>query len=44
MGEPERLTGGELNAGITSSLVGIHHKYLGRGPVTATTFHYGTSW
>jgi uncharacterized protein YbcI len=41
MGEPEPLTGGELNAAITSALVGIHHKYLGRGPVTAATFHYG---
>jgi uncharacterized protein YbcI len=41
MGEPERLSNGELNAAITSALVGIHHKYLGRGPVTATTFHYG---
>ena len=39
MGEPEQLTGGELNAVISSALVGIHHKYLGRGPETATAFH-----
>jgi uncharacterized protein YbcI len=35
------LTGGELNAAITSALVGIQTKHLGRGPKTATTFHYG---
>jgi len=40
-GVPEQLTGGELNAAVTSALVGIHHKYLGRGPETASTFHYG---
>lgn len=32
--------GGELNAAITSALVGIHHRYLGRGPTTATTWHH----
>jgi len=26
---------------VTSALVGIHHKYLRRGPKTASTFHYG---
>jgi len=35
------LTGGELNAAITSALVGIQTRYLGRGPTTASTFHYG---
>ena len=35
------LTGGELNAAVTSALVGIHNQYLGRGPKTATTFHHG---
>jgi uncharacterized protein YbcI len=33
------LRGGELNAAITSALVGIHNAQLGRGPKTATTFH-----
>lgn len=41
MGESERLAGGELNAAITSALVGIHNRYLGRGPKTASTFHHG---
>jgi uncharacterized protein YbcI len=41
MGEPARLTGGELNAAVTTALVGIHHKHLGRGPETASTFHFG---
>jgi uncharacterized protein YbcI len=41
MGDPERLAGGELNAAVTSALVGIHNRYLGRGPKTASTFHYG---
>ena len=35
------LKGGELNAAITSALVGIHTEYLGRGPRRASTFHYG---
>jgi uncharacterized protein YbcI len=35
------LKGGELNAAITSALVGIHTEYLGRGPRSASTFHYG---
>lgn len=33
------LRGGELNAAITSALVGIQNRYLGRGPKSATTFH-----
>lgn len=41
MPEPP-LRGGELNAAVTSVLVGIHNEYLGRGPKTASTFHYGT--
>ena len=36
-----RLTGGELNAAVTSALVGIHTEHLGRGPRSASTFHYG---
>ena len=35
-----RLAGGELNAAITSAVVGIHNAHLGRGPKTASTFHY----
>jgi uncharacterized protein YbcI len=35
------LKGGELNAAITSALVGIQTGYLGRGPRSASTFHYG---
>jgi uncharacterized protein YbcI len=41
MNEPRQLTGGELNAAITRALVGIHTEYLGRGPASASTFHYG---
>ena len=32
--------GGELNAAITSAIVGIHHRYLGRGPTSASTLHH----
>jgi uncharacterized protein YbcI len=39
--EEAMLRGGELNAAITSALVGIHTEYLGRGPRRASTFHYG---
>src|ERR1700758_3443424 len=35
------LTGGELNAAITSALVGIHTRYVGRGPDSASTFYNG---
>ncbi len=38
--EPTQLTGGELNAAVTSALVGIHTQYLGRGPKRASTFHH----
>jgi len=41
MADRSRLTGGELNAAITSALVGIHTEHLGRGPRSASTFHYG---
>jgi uncharacterized protein YbcI len=34
------LRGGELNAAVTSALVGIQNRYLGRGPKTASTFHH----
>jgi uncharacterized protein YbcI len=33
------LHGGELNAAVTSALVGVHNEYLGRGPTTAWTFY-----
>src|ERR1700689_3283640 len=33
------LTGGELNAAITSAVVGIHTAHLGRGPSSASTFY-----
>jgi uncharacterized protein YbcI len=33
------LVGGELNAAITSAIVGIHTTHLGRGPKTASTFY-----
>jgi len=41
MSDSEQLVGGELNAAVTSALVGIHTRYLGRGPKTASTFHHG---
>jgi len=42
MGDSKQLAGGELNAAVTSALVGIHNRYLRRGPKTASTFHYGS--
>ncbi len=39
---PGRLQGGELNQAITSALVAIHNKYLGRGPKSASTFYQGS--
>jgi uncharacterized protein YbcI len=36
----EKLVGGRLNAALTRALVGIQMQYLGRGPKTASTFHY----
>jgi uncharacterized protein YbcI len=36
----DRLTGGELNAAVTSALIGIHNEYLGRGPKSASSFHH----
>jgi uncharacterized protein YbcI len=41
MSESPKLAGGELNAALTSALVGIHSEYLGHGPKTASTFHHG---
>lgn len=41
MTESERLRGGELNATLTSALVGIQNQHLGRGPKSASTFHHG---
>jgi uncharacterized protein YbcI len=40
MVESQTLRGGQLNAAVTSALVGIHTEHLGRGPTTASTFHY----
>lgn len=37
--ETESPRGGDLNAAITSAVVGIQNKYLGRGPRSASTFH-----
>jgi uncharacterized protein YbcI len=33
------LKGGELNAAVTSAIVGIHTNHLGRGPSSASTVH-----
>jgi uncharacterized protein YbcI len=33
------LKGGELNAALTSAIVGIHTNHLGRGPSSASTVH-----
>jgi uncharacterized protein YbcI len=33
------MNGGELNAALTSAIVGIHTSHLGRGPSSASTFH-----
>jgi uncharacterized protein YbcI len=33
------MKSGELNAALTSAVVGIHTKHLGRGPSSASTFH-----
>lgn len=38
--DSQRQHGGELNQAITSALVGIHNKYLGRGPKSALTFYH----
>jgi uncharacterized protein YbcI len=40
MSSLQDLRGGQLNAAVTSALVGIHTEHLGRGPTTASTFHY----
>jgi uncharacterized protein YbcI len=41
MTNTDQLRGGELNAALTSALVGIHTAHLGRGPKAASTFHHG---
>jgi uncharacterized protein YbcI len=35
------MKGGELNAAVTSAIVGIHSKHLGRGPSSASTYRNG---
>lgn len=40
-GEPESLTGGELNAAITREVVRIHTASLGRGPRKSFSFYNG---
>lgn len=40
MHSPDGLQGGELNAALTSALVGIHNEQLGRGPRSAYSFHH----
>ncbi len=35
------LRGGELNAAVTSALVGVQTEHLGRGPKRASTFYHG---
>jgi len=41
MADPVGPRGGELNAAVTSALVGIYTEQLGRGPRSASTFHHG---
>ena len=41
MTNADQLRGGELNAALTSALVGIQTAHLGRGPKAASTFHHG---
>ena len=36
----DKPAGGELNAAVTSAMVGIHTDHLGRGPTKAFTFHH----
>ena len=37
--QAQPLRGGDLNAAVTSAVVGIHTTHLGRGPKSASTFH-----
>ena len=39
MDQTTYLQGGELNAALTSALIAIQTRYLGRGPERASTFH-----
>jgi uncharacterized protein YbcI len=41
MAASNNLRGGELNAAVTSALIGIQNEHLGRGHRTASTFHHG---
>ena len=41
MTNTDQLRGGELNAALTSALIGIQTAHLGRGPKAASTFHHG---
>jgi hypothetical protein len=36
------LSGGQLNAAVTTALVGIQTEHLGRGLATASTFHHAS--
>jgi uncharacterized protein YbcI len=38
--EEGSLKGGELNAAVTSALVGIHTQHLGRSPRSASSFYH----
>ncbi len=40
MAMQDPLTGGEINAAVTSARVGIQSRYLGRGPRNASTFYH----
>lgn len=40
--EPERLTGGELNAAVTREVVRVHTAGLGRGPRKSFSFYNGS--
>ena len=44
MPESQQLAGGELNAAVTSALVGIHTEYLGVDPRPRRRFTTATSW
>ena len=41
MTNTDQLRGGELNAALTSALIGIQTAHPGRGPKAASTFHHG---
>jgi uncharacterized protein YbcI len=37
----DSLTGGQLNAALSSAVVQLHNQYLGRGPTKSHAFHRG---